>query len=150
MLFTPVTVSAPCQGVAHQYQEKAARAEWNVCFYQDFDAAVQMGAQGMPDEEINQKAWDAACEEQDTVGAVTHKKMLLCSHCVHTIASTHGGESSASLMIMGAMVAARSFLLASDRITETATIVGTFPRNIQDDQVLEMLQNTEKIPIHFK
>lgn len=118
--------------------------------YQDFDMALDLMMQGVPREQLNQKIWDAACEEQDTVGIVNHKTMYLCSECARQIASRHAGEAQATLSVMTATLTRGSFLLVSDRLTEAAALVSNITGDVQERDLLERLRQANMVDIHFK
>ncbi len=140
----------PCQGDIHQREETPAQAGWQIRMYQDFAMALEFLHQGVPTEQINQKVWDAACHEQDTVGIVNHKTLYLCSSCTRQISSNHTGEAQATLAMMTAALSGDSFLLVSDRQTENAALISNLGRNIQETDLLKRINNAELVPIKMK
>lgn len=132
-----------CQSIQHTGR-KAPLAVWEMRFYQDTEIATRLLQQGIDRNQINQIAWDQACKEQDTIGVQNHKTILLCSECVRTVVSRHGGVDATTLCMTTAMVTGGAFLLVSDRETEIAAIVGNLPRGMQEEDILPLLQQEHK------
>lgn len=138
-----------CQSIQHTIQ-KPPIAIWELRFYQDIDLADRLLKQGIDQDRINQIGWDRACKEQDTIGVRNYKTLLLCSDCVQHVATKHGGKGATVLSMTTAMMTGDAFLLVSDRDTEVAAIVGNLPRGVQEEDILPLLQQEQKIDIHFK
>jgi hypothetical protein len=143
------TTTLPCQGVIHQQTEQPATAEWEVRMYQDFDLTQDLLEKNVPEKEINQRIWDLALHEQDTIGIVNHKTLHLCSECCLTISANHAGEMQTNLAMMGAILTGGSFLLVSDHDTEAPGIVTGIEGVVKERDLRESLLNSPPTHIHF-
>lgn len=139
-----------CQSIAHKKVKPVLYAKWKLHFYQDLDRMLSQVKQGMTEAEVNQLAWDETCKEQDERGLVTHKLLYLCSACAYQLAELHGGRIQATLAMSTTTATGGSFLLVSDRRTESTAIVCNISANLDDYEIYNQLQQSSGEDIHFK
>ena len=141
-----------CQSVNHQQVSGSADgiAEWEIRLYQNPDRVVDLYSQNVPREEIEQRSFDEACREQDTIGVRMHKRIFICSTCARFLVTHHAGEEGGLLTFTTAQVTRGAILLVTDRLTEYGAAVGKLAGTIQEQEILPLLDNEGLLDIRFK
>jgi hypothetical protein len=137
----------PCQAVIHQQQETPARANWEICFYQDTGLFQTLYESGTPQEKITQILWDLACKEQDSVGVVCYKTMYVCRECAQVMI---GWQDAAIPVMANAQVRGCALLVVTDRLTEKGAIINNVPAYIQEIELLPLLQDEHLLEVELK
>lgn len=115
--------------------------DWEMRNYQSIERIRTLLQEGVERERAVQILWEETCAEQDTVGAIVHSSMIVCSECVHHIVVNHSGESVAFLTLSTASATRGAFLLVSDRLTEIGRILGNISGDIQEKDILTLLRS---------
>lgn len=145
MLFLALgTTQALCEATA---QPHLAPAIWELRFYQNPLRALDLMEQGVERPRLDQLLWDEACREQDTIGIRVHKRMLLCEACARTVIVNHAGEEAAFLAISTAQITKGSLLLATERRTEKACVLGNVPGTVTERELFHFLERENKLDL---
>ena len=124
--------------------------QWELRLYQNPDRIVDLYYQDVSREEIEQRSFDEASREQDTIGVRTHKQMFVCPTCARFLVTHHAGEEGGFLTLTTAQATRGALLLVTDRLTEYGAAVGNLPGSLQEHEILSLLDAEEMLDIRFK
>lgn len=146
MLFRSLELTAQmrCESTARPHTDPAI---WELRFYQNPERALDLMQQGIERPRLDQLLWDEACREQDTIGVRVHKTMQLCESCARTVIVDHAGEEAAFLAISTAQLTRGALILATDRHTEKACILGNVPGTVTERDIFRFLERGNKIDL---
>ncbi len=145
MLFRSLgEAGALCEATAKPH---IAPAIWELSFYQNPARALDLMAQGVERPRLDQMLWDEACREQDTIGIRVHKRMLLCEACAREVIVGHAGEDAAFLAISTVQITRGALLLATDRRTEKACVLGNMPGTVTERDLFRFLEQERRIDL---
>jgi hypothetical protein len=146
MLFRSLSeASALCEAIAKP--NHGVPAIWELRFYQNPARALDLMNQGVERSRIDQLLWDEACREQDTIGIRVHRRMLLCEACARTVIVDHAGEDAAFLAISTAQLTKGALIVATDRRTEKACVLGNVPGTVTERDLFRFLERKNIIDL---
>ena len=132
--------TAVCESAEHQFTDQDDGVYWQVRWYLNTDRTLDLAEQGIASDQVNQKIWDEACREQDTIGVRIHFQVNMCTPCF-----LHFQERISPGVFGQAMIATPVggvFLITSNRETYNVTLFVPFSVDIADRDILESLRKS--------